>query len=78
MTKPLLRVEALVKRFPVKGGLFSRDVEWVHAVDGVSFELEAGETLGVGRAPDQPTLAELEDAVDDCRADNQQPEVHQL
>src|SRR3954449_8444763 len=47
MTKPLLRVEALVKRFPVKGGLFSRDAEWVHAVDGVSFELEAGETLGV-------------------------------
>ncbi|MFL5077922.1 MAG: ATP-binding cassette domain-containing protein, partial [Microvirga sp.] len=47
MTKPLLRVEALVKRFPVKGGLFSRDAEWVHAVDGVSFELEAGETLGL-------------------------------
>ena len=47
MTKPLLRVDGLVKHFPVKGGLFSHDVEWVHAVDGVSFELAAGETLGL-------------------------------
>jgi oligopeptide transport system ATP-binding protein len=44
---PLLKVERLVKRFPVKGGLLSRVVDHVHAVDGVSFELEAGETLGV-------------------------------
>jgi oligopeptide transport system ATP-binding protein len=44
---PLLKVENLVKRFPIKGGLFSRVVDHVHAVDGVSFELAAGETLGV-------------------------------
>jgi oligopeptide transport system ATP-binding protein len=47
MTQPLLRVENLVKHFPVKGGMFSRTVDKVHAVDGVSFEVEAGETLGL-------------------------------
>ena len=45
MSQPLLRVENLVKYFPVKGGMFSRTVDQVHAVDGVSFEVEAGETL---------------------------------
>jgi len=47
MSQPLLRVENLVKYFPVKGGMFSRTVDKVHAVDGVSFEVEAGETLGL-------------------------------
>ena len=47
MTEPLLRVRDLVKHFPVKGGLFSRQVDSVHAVDGVSFDINAGETLGV-------------------------------
>jgi len=44
---PLLKVENLVKHFPIKGGLLARTVDKVHAVDGVSFELQAGETLGV-------------------------------
>ena len=47
MTEPLLRVVDLVKNFHVKGGVFRRDVEMVHAVDRVSFEVAAGETLGV-------------------------------
>ncbi len=47
MTAPLLKVENLVKHFPIKGGLLGRAAERVHAVDGVSFELQPGETLGV-------------------------------
>jgi oligopeptide transport system ATP-binding protein len=45
--EPLLKVKDLVKNFPIKGGIFGREVDRVHAVDGVSFELQAGETLGV-------------------------------
>ncbi len=51
MTGPLLRVENLVKHFPIKGGLLGRTVDKVHAVDGVSFTLDAGETLGVVGEP---------------------------
>ena len=43
----LLKVENLVKHFPIQGGLLGRTVDKVHAVDGVSFTLDAGETLGV-------------------------------
>jgi len=47
MSQPLLRVQDLVKRFPVKGGIFRRTVNQVHAVSGVSFDLAQGETLGL-------------------------------
>jgi peptide/nickel transport system ATP-binding protein len=47
MTEPLLRVKDLVKNFIIKGGVFSREVERVHAVNGVSFDLASGETLGL-------------------------------
>ncbi len=47
MSTPLLQVKNLVKHFPVRGGLLSRVVDKVHAVDGISFDMAAGETLGV-------------------------------
>ncbi|HEY6877047.1 MAG TPA: dipeptide ABC transporter ATP-binding protein [Polyangiales bacterium] len=43
----LLKVEKLDKFFPVQTGMFSFDRRRVHAVDDVSFELGAGETLGL-------------------------------
>ena len=43
----LLRIKNLKKYFPIRGGLFSREVARVHAVDDVSFEILKGETLGL-------------------------------
>jgi oligopeptide transport system ATP-binding protein len=47
LTEPLLSVRQLTKRFPIGGGFFGREVEAVHAVDGVSLDVAAGETLGL-------------------------------
>ena len=44
---PLLRVKNLKKYFPIRGGLFSREVARVHAVDDISMEILKGETLGL-------------------------------
>jgi oligopeptide transport system ATP-binding protein len=43
----LLRVQDLVKHFPVRKGLFGRSTGAVQAVDGISFELARGETLAL-------------------------------
>ncbi|WLQ38265.1 dipeptide ABC transporter ATP-binding protein [Streptomyces castrisilvae] len=45
--EPLLRVEGLVKHFPIRKGLFQRQAGAVKAVDGIDFEVYPGETLGV-------------------------------
>ncbi len=47
MSNPLLSVRGLKKYFPIKGGVFAREVDRVHAVDGVSFDIADGETLGL-------------------------------
>lgn len=47
MTEPLLEVKHLKKYFPIKGGIFSKPIGYVHAVDGVSFYLNRGESLGL-------------------------------
>jgi oligopeptide transport system ATP-binding protein len=45
---PLLEVTDLVKHFPIKSGLlFDREVDQVRAVDGISFSVNKGETLGL-------------------------------
>jgi oligopeptide/dipeptide ABC transporter ATP-binding protein len=48
VSEPLVEVRDLVKHFPLKSGvIFQHEVGAVHAVDGVSFEVMTGETLGL-------------------------------
>lgn len=47
MDETLLSVRNLVKRFPIQGGLLSREVASVKAVSNVSFDIKKGETLGL-------------------------------
>src|SRR3990172_7792818 len=45
--KPLLRVRNLRMHFPIRSGVFFRVTGYVRAVDGISFDIHAGETLGL-------------------------------
>ena len=45
--KILLKVDGLVKHFPITRGIFRRQVGTVKAVDGISFEIKGRETLGL-------------------------------
>lgn len=47
MSNVLLKADNLKKHFPIKKGLLSREIGQVKAVDGVSFEVFEGETLGI-------------------------------
>jgi oligopeptide/dipeptide ABC transporter ATP-binding protein len=47
MHGPLLEVKNLKKYFPIKGGIFSKAIGYVYAVDGVSFYISKGESLGL-------------------------------
>jgi len=42
MTETLLKVEGLVKHFPILAGVFQRQVGVVHAVDGITFDVRKG------------------------------------
>ncbi|TFE02051.1 ABC transporter ATP-binding protein [Jeotgalibacillus salarius] len=46
-TETLLRVENLKKHFPIRGGVLGKEIGSVKAVEGVSFEVKKGETLGI-------------------------------
>jgi peptide/nickel transport system ATP-binding protein len=65
--KELVRIEGMKMHFPVKGGVFRRSVAACKAVDGVSLEIRAGETLGVvgesgcGKTTLGKTIAKLYD-----------------
>jgi oligopeptide transport system ATP-binding protein len=47
MSEPLLKVTSLTKAFPIRSGLLQRQTGAVHAVNGVDFHIDAGETLGL-------------------------------
>lgn len=47
MNEPLLKVENVYKSFPIHGGLLQKEIASVKAVQGVSFEIQKGQTLGL-------------------------------
>ncbi len=46
-TKPLLSVRDLEQRFPISRGMFRSPNQFIHAVDGISFDIAPGESLGL-------------------------------
>jgi oligopeptide/dipeptide ABC transporter ATP-binding protein len=47
MVEPILKVNKLKKYFPIGGGFLEKKIQWVKALDGVSFTVNEGETFGV-------------------------------
>jgi len=68
--KPLLRVRDLKKHYPLKAGLLNRTVGAARAVDGISFDIYPGETLGLvgesgcGKSTAATSIMRLEEATD--------------
>lgn len=69
-TKPLVEVTDLRKLFPIPRGMFRAPNEFVHAVDGINFEIAPGESLGLvgesgcGKSTTGRMLVKLLDATD--------------
>ncbi len=70
MSQPLIKVENLKKLFPVGKSAFRKPVDFVHAVDGVNFEIQPGESLGLvgesgcGKSTTGRMLVKLAEATD--------------
>ena len=68
--KTRVKVENLKKLFPISKGLFRAPTDFVHAVDGIDFEINAGESLGLvgesgcGKTTTGRMLVKLEEASD--------------
>ena len=64
----IIRVQDLTKKFPVGGGGFQETTDYVHAVDGISFDIAPGESLGLvgesgcGKSTTAKMLVKLLDA----------------
>lgn len=67
MAEALIGIKKLVKYFPIKKGVFKKTVGWVKAIDGISFDIYAGETLGLvgesgcGKSTTAMTILRLEE-----------------
>ena len=70
MPEPLLQVQELKKHFPIHRGVLRRQVGTVKAVDGISFDIQRGETLGLvgesgcGKSTAGRTILRLYDATE--------------
>jgi peptide/nickel transport system ATP-binding protein len=70
MTEPILSVRNLKKHYPITEGILSRQVGSVRAVDGISFDLYPGETLGLvgesgcGKSTAATSIIRLEEPTD--------------
>ena len=66
----IIKVENLTKKFPVGGGGFTETTDYVHAVDGVTFQIAPGESLGLvgesgcGKSTTAKMLVKLLDATE--------------
>jgi len=70
MSEPLVKVEGLSKLFPVSKSMFRQASDFIHAIDGIDFEIAPGESLGLvgesgcGKSTTGKVLVKLLEATD--------------